>query len=98
MTSLEGEEAQFTCVAKDPRTTRITWYKDGKPVRNLLDLSSRSFEADDGTLTIRTTSMSDLGEYECEAYNVYNDRQSARAYLNVQCTYSIFFGPILGNF
>lgn len=82
-TTLEGEEATFTCVAKD-KHTKIVWHKDGVPIKELVDIRSRSWEADDGTLTIRETTMTDLGEYECEALS-HTDKQTARAFLNVQC-------------
>lgn len=90
-TTLEGEEATFTCVAKD-KHTKIVWHKDGVPIKELVDIRSRSWEADDGTLTIRETTMTDLGEYECEALS-HTDKQTARAFLNVQFKAKVVYAP-----
>lgn len=43
----------------------------------------------DGSLAIYPTKMTDLGEYECVVQNRAGDRQSAKAYLNVQCWYLV---------
>lgn len=83
-TVLEGEEAQFTCAPKDQNSI-VSWYKDGVPVRELTDLTQRSWITKDGTFIIQPTSMSDLGEYSCEAINENGEIQRARAFLNVQC-------------
>lgn len=91
-TCFEGEEATFSCVAKDKETT-IVWYKDGTPIQDLSDIRSRSSESEDGTLTIRSTTMYDLGEYECEIISSSGERQTARAFLDVQCMY-FFHLPI----
>lgn len=85
-TSLEGEEAQFNCVAKD-KDTVIKWYKDGQPLKDLQDLLQRSWLLEDGSLSIRPTTMSDYGEYECVATNPTGEMQTAKAFLNVQCKY-----------
>lgn len=85
-TVLEGEEAQFTCAPKEPHST-VSWYKDGVPVREQTDLAQRSWITKDGTFIIQPTSMSDLGEYSCEAINVDGESQRERAFLNVQCKY-----------
>lgn len=39
----------------------------------------------DGSLAIYPTMMTDLGEYECVIQNRAGEKQSAKAYLNVQC-------------
>lgn len=39
----------------------------------------------DGSLAIYPTKMTDLGEYECVVQNRAGEKQSAKAYLNVQC-------------
>lgn len=56
------------------------------PVKEINDLSHRSWINQEGTLTIRPTAMGDLGEYECEATDLDGEKQSAKAFLNVQCT------------
>lgn len=39
----------------------------------------------DGTLTITSAAMGDLGEYTCVVTGENGDQQSASAFLNVQC-------------
>lgn len=89
-TVLEGEEAQFTCAPKEQYST-VTWYKDGVSVAELTDLTQRSWISKDGTLIIHPTSMSDLGEYSCEAINIDGESQRARAFLNVQCKFLLIY-------
>ncbi|GLV33104.1 borderless [Carabus blaptoides fortunei] len=91
-TCYEGEEATFACVAKEKETT-IVWYKDGTPIQDLSDLRSRSTEYEDGTLTIRSTTMYDLGEYECEIVSSSGERQTARAFLDVQYKAKVIYAP-----
>lgn len=89
-TVMEGAEAEFTCVKKDP-TTRITWYKDKIPITELPDILQRSWISEDGSLTIRPTIMADMGEFECEAESTDSEKQSATAFLNVQCKFLYSF-------
>lgn len=91
-TVLEGEEAQFTCALKDQRGI-VSWYKDGVPVRELTDLTQRSWITKDSSLIIQPTAMSDLGEYSCEAINGEGEVQRARAFLNVQCKKQVLCFP-----
>lgn len=59
--------------------------KDGVELSELPELLSRSWVAPEGSLTIRQTSMTDLGSYVCEVFNSKGERQAASAYLNVTC-------------
>lgn len=88
-TVMEGEMAYFHCVTKEPDLSHALWYKDGIPINDLEDLSMRSVVTSDGSLTINPTIMTDLGEYVCIVRSVENDEQEAKAYLNVQCEFSI---------
>lgn len=81
---MEGEEAQFACVTKD-YAIKVRWFKDGILLSEYKDLMTRSWVTKDNTLVIRPTDSGDYGEYECEATNVEGERQTARAFLNVQC-------------
>jgi len=57
-------------------------------ISNLLpqqDLKRRASIGSDGTLTINSAAMGDLGEYTCVVTGENGDQQSASAFLNVQC-------------
>lgn len=87
-TVLEGEEAKFICLAKDP-DLNVLWYKDNIPLRDFQDLLKRSYVTKENTLIISPTDMGDYGEYECEVKNSEGERQTAKAFLNVQCSRKI---------
>jgi hypothetical protein len=84
-TTLAGETAQFTCVSKD-KDAVVSWYKDGIPLSNVPDLRNRASNIN-GSLTISPTDVTDPGEYTCVVRNSQGDKQTASAYLNVQCEY-----------
>jgi hypothetical protein len=84
-TTLAGETAHFTCVSKD-KDAVVTWYKDGVPLSNIPDLNNRA-STTNGSLLISPTDVTDPGEYSCAVKNSRGDRQTASAYLNVQCEY-----------
>ncbi|XP_044733177.1 protein borderless isoform X2 [Chrysoperla carnea] len=92
ITILEGEEAYFPCITKN-MDTKVSWFKDGVPLNEYLDLSHRSWQSDNGSLIINPTAMGDLGEYRCEAINENGESQSARAYLNVQYKAKVVYAP-----
>lgn len=87
-TILEGDEAQFVCLTKDP-DMKVAWYKDEIPLKEYHDLVQRTWITEEGTLVIRPTDMGDLGEYECEVVNIDGEKQTARAFLDVQCNNNI---------
>lgn len=89
-TVLEGEEAQFDCLAKD-LTVKIKWFKDNIPLEEYHDLMQRSWITKDNTLVIHPTDLGDYGEYECEASNDIGEKQLTRAFLNVQCNFSLLY-------
>ncbi|XP_017772996.1 PREDICTED: protein borderless isoform X2 [Nicrophorus vespilloides] len=91
-TTMEHEEAHFSCVTKD-KDTIVTWYKDGIPLNELPDILQRSWISSEGSLTIRPAAMGDLGEYECEAVTPDGEKQSAKAYLNVQYKAKVIYAP-----
>ncbi|CAG9859891.1 unnamed protein product [Phyllotreta striolata] len=91
-TVMEGDEAEFTCLTKDFEI-RVKWFKDGIPIAEYHDLINRSWVTKDNSLIIRPTDSGDTGEYECEAYNYDNERQTARAYLNVQYKAKVVYAP-----
>ncbi|XP_022905461.2 protein borderless [Onthophagus taurus] len=91
-TIMEGSEAEFNCVKKDD-DTRIIWYKDRIPIKELDDILQRSWVNERGSLTIRPTTMGDLGEYECEATNSLGEVQTAKAFLNVQYKAKVIYAP-----
>lgn len=84
-TTLAGETAQFTCVSKD-KDAVVTWYKDGVPLSSIPDLNNRA-STSNGSLIISPTDVTDPGEYSCAVKNSRGDKQTASAYLNVQCEY-----------
>ncbi|CAG9827925.1 unnamed protein product [Diabrotica balteata] len=91
-TVLEGEEVEFTCLTKDFEI-RVKWFKDGISLTEYHDLINRSWVTKDNSLMIRPTDSGDTGEYECEASNAEGERQTARAYLNVQYKAKVVYAP-----
>lgn len=89
---MEGESAHLTCVTKDKEAV-VSWFKDGVALSELHELSERSWVGPEGSLTIRSTNMDDLGHYTCEVVNRKQERQSAGAYLNVQYKAKIVYSP-----
>lgn len=88
---MEGESAHFPCVTKD-KTSAVVWMKDGIPLSELQhNLTVRSFVSADGSLTISPTDMGDYGEFICEVTNTDGEKQTARAFLDVQCKLKCFF-------
>lgn len=75
---------EFNCFTKDPNI-KVEWFKDNIPLSEYHDLMTRSWVTKDNTLVIRPTDSGDYGEYECEASNAEGEKQTARAFLNVQC-------------
>ncbi|KAK3928663.1 Protein borderless [Frankliniella fusca] len=90
-TTLEGETAHFSCVTKN-RAHRVTWYKDGVPIPEIVELRQRSFVSPDGSLTIAPTAMGDPGEYMCEVTDG-STRQQASAHLDVQYKAKVMYSP-----
>lgn len=89
---MEGESAHFPCITKEKSST-VIWIKDGVPLSELQsNLTSRSFVGTEGSLTISPTAMGDLGEFTCEVTSSNGEKQTASAFLNVQCEY--FSGSI----
>ncbi|KAE8749031.1 hypothetical protein FOCC_FOCC004198 [Frankliniella occidentalis] len=90
-TTLEGETAHFSCITKN-RAHRVTWYKDGVPIPDIVELRQRSFVSPDGSLTIAPTAMGDPGEYMCEVTDG-TTRQQASAHLDVQYKAKVMYSP-----
>ena len=77
----QGQEAALQC--KPPRgepEPRVRWEKDRERVR-----PSERFSVDEfGTLHIRDARKEDDGSYQCIAYNIGGERESAAAILSVR--------------
>lgn len=91
-TTLEGDAANFICVTKDT-SSDVTWSREGVPIAELEDLRNRATIHSDGTLTISSTAMGDLGEYTCTVTNANSERQTASAFLNVQYKAKVIYAP-----
>lgn len=83
-TIMEGEPVQLTCVTKEEDVT-VTWMKDGVALSELAELNERSKIESEGSLSITATNMADLGLFTCEVLNKKGEKQTASAFLNVQC-------------
>ncbi|CAD1475363.1 unnamed protein product, partial [Heterotrigona itama] len=83
-TVMEGESVGFDCVAKGEKSV-VSWFREGVEITEIEDLKRRASIAEDGTLTINSPAMGDLGEYTCVVTGETGDQQSASAFLNVQC-------------
>ncbi|XP_053694924.1 LOW QUALITY PROTEIN: protein borderless [Sabethes cyaneus] len=92
-TVMEGDPAFFHCMAQNPETMFIEWYKDNVSLLQMYDLLHRSNFGPDGSLTINPTQMSDLGFFKCEVRNTMNDTQDATAFLNVQYKAKVIYAP-----
>lgn len=91
LTVMEGEDAFFHCTMKHPDTSKVIWRQSGILLSDLPHVNSRSKIMPDGNLLISPTTMTDIGEYFCEITDeLRNEKQIARAYLNVQCKFDFF--------
>ncbi|XP_029667809.1 protein borderless isoform X3 [Formica exsecta] len=90
-TAMEGETVTFDCVAKG-ESTIVTWFREGIPITEIQDLRRR-MSVDNGTLTITSAAMGDLGEYTCVVTGENGDQQSASAFLNVQYKAKVIYAP-----
>ncbi|XP_070150036.1 protein borderless isoform X3 [Polyergus mexicanus] len=90
-TAMEGESVTFYCVAKG-ESTIVTWFREGIPITEIQDLRRR-MSVDNGTLTITSAVMGDLGEYTCVVTGENGDQQSASAFLNVQYKAKVIYAP-----
>lgn len=90
VTVLEGDRAELECLPKSPEWS-VQWYREGTPIEALPELALRSELAINGSLILRRTVSTDLGEYECRISAPDGQLQSASAFLDVQCWFSIFF-------
>ncbi|XP_046738764.1 protein borderless isoform X1 [Diprion similis] len=91
-TTMEGNTANFACVTKDTSSV-VNWYRDGVAISDIEELRDRATIRSDGTLTITSAAMSDLGEYTCTITSPNNERQSATAFLNVQYKAKVIYAP-----
>lgn len=83
-TVLESERAELECMPKDPESA-VQWYKEGVALSELPELTQRSELPTNGSLVIRKTASTDLGEFECRVSAPDGQLQSATAFLDVQC-------------
>ncbi|XP_072749945.1 protein borderless isoform X2 [Anoplolepis gracilipes] len=91
-TAMEGETVTFDCVAKGESTV-VMWFREGIPIPEIQDLRRRASVDSNGTLTISSAAMGDLGEYTCVVTAENGDQQSASAFLNVQYKAKVIYAP-----
>ncbi|XP_017760125.1 PREDICTED: protein borderless isoform X1 [Eufriesea mexicana] len=91
-TVMEGESVSFDCVAKGERSV-VSWFREGSEITKNEDLRRRASIGEDGTLTINSPAMGDLGEYTCVVTGDTGDQQSASAFLNVQYKAKVIYAP-----
>ncbi|KAH0950984.1 hypothetical protein HN011_005222 [Eciton burchellii] len=91
-TAMEGETIGFDCIAKGEGTV-VTWFREGVPIPDIQDLRRRVTVGANGTLTITSAAMGDLGEYTCVVTGENGDQQSASAFLNVQYKAKVIYAP-----
>lgn len=92
-TVLEGERAELECLPKSPEWA-VQWYHEGVPVEALPELALRTDIAINGSLVVRSTVSTDLGEYECRISAPDGQVQSASAFLDVQCLYNYSYSTL----
>lgn len=83
-TVTEGASVTLQCESKIA-TSVVTWYKDDIPISNLTEFRDKVVILPEGSLNIISAGMADSGYYSCEISNDEGRKQSAGAYLNVQC-------------
>ncbi|XP_076655189.1 borderless isoform X2 [Halictus rubicundus] len=91
-TIMEGEPAEFDCVAKGEKST-VTWFREGTEVTEIEDFRRRASVSENGTLTIKSALMGDLGLYTCTVTGETGEQQSSSAYLNVQYKAKVIYAP-----
>lgn len=91
-TAMEGEMVTFDCVAKGDGTI-VTWFRERIPIPDIQDLRRRVEISADGTLTIKSAAMGDLGEYTCVVTGETGEQQNASAFLNVQYKAKVIYSP-----
>ncbi|CAK9794813.1 Protein borderless [Anthophora quadrimaculata] len=91
-TVMEGESVSFDCVAKGEKSV-VSWFREGVEIVEMEDLKRRAGIGEDGTLTINSAAMGDLGEYTCVVTGETGDQQSASAFLNVQYKAKVIYAP-----
>lgn len=91
-TIMEGESVSFECVAKGDKCI-VTWLREGTEISQIEDFKRRASVGEDGTLTINSAAMGDLGEYTCTVTGETGEQQSASAYLNVQFKAKVIYAP-----
>ncbi|XP_015173547.1 PREDICTED: protein turtle isoform X2 [Polistes dominula] len=89
---MEGEPVSFDCVVKDNSST-VNWFHEGIEISQVKDLERRASIKEDGTLVIKSTLMSDLGEYTCGVTGWNGNQQNASAFLNVQYKAKVIYAP-----
>lgn len=89
-TKLEGEKVVFTCEARSlPSNVTVRWFREGAPIKEVSSLETRISIKMDGSLEINPVSADDSGQYLCEVSNGIGEPQTASAYLNVECKYTM---------
>ncbi|KAG7213398.1 hypothetical protein KM043_002684 [Ampulex compressa] len=91
-TAMEGGSVTFDCIAKGEKSV-VAWFHEGVQISELEDLKKRTSISSNGTLTINSTAMGDLGEYTCVVTGETGDQQSASAFLNVQYKAKVIYAP-----
>ena len=91
-TAMEGESVSFDCVAKGEKSV-VSWFREGVEITEIEDLKRRASIGEDGTLTLNSAAMGDLGEYSCVVTGENGDQQSASAFLNVQYKAKVIYAP-----
>lgn len=88
----------FSCEAKAmPGNVTVRWFREGSPVREVASLETRITIRKDGSLIINPVGADDSGQYLCEVTNGIGDPQSASAYLNVLCKYTMEYKYVYKN-
>lgn len=91
-TAMEGDMVSFDCVSKGEKST-LAWFREGTEITEIEDLKRRASISEEGTLTIKSAAMADLGEYTCVVTGETGDQQSASAFLNVQYKAKVIYAP-----
>ena len=86
LTSVEGQNVVFSCVAEGNPSPSVSWTKNGQKLNvganSRLNASSTNNKH---TLTITDVRRSDAGQYRCVANNNVGNSTSSAAKLEVYC-------------